>query len=69
VIGPTGTIPMLVATGPVDFRRGAEGLAALVREDMKADPFSGAIHLFRGRARPTRDILHTVCYPACNIAP
>jgi transposase len=31
-----------VATKPVDFRKGAEGLAALVRETMAADPFSGA---------------------------
>lgn len=29
----------MVATKPVDFRKGAEGLAALVRETVKADPF------------------------------
>ncbi|WP_354217154.1 IS66 family insertion sequence element accessory protein TnpB [Bradyrhizobium sp. JR19.8] len=28
-----------MATKPVDFRRGMEGLAMLVREHMKADPF------------------------------
>ena len=43
MIGPTGAVRVMVATRPVDFRKGAEGLAALVREDMKADPFSGAI--------------------------
>jgi transposase len=32
----------MVATKPVDFRKGAEGLATLVRESMLADPFSGA---------------------------
>jgi transposase len=42
VIGPTGAVRVLVATTPVDFRKGAEGLAALVRETMKAYPFSGA---------------------------
>ncbi|WP_410052997.1 IS66 family insertion sequence element accessory protein TnpB, partial [Bradyrhizobium sp. SZCCHNS1054] len=31
----------MVATRPVDFRKGAEGLAALVRESIQADPFSG----------------------------
>lgn len=41
MIGPTGAVRVLVATKPVDFRKGAEGLAALVRETMKADPFSG----------------------------
>ncbi|MEJ2373927.1 MAG: IS66 family insertion sequence element accessory protein TnpB [Pseudolabrys sp.] len=49
MIGPTGTVRVLVATRPVDFRKGAEGLAALVREDMKADPFSGAVYVFRAK--------------------
>ena len=42
MIGPTGAVRVLVATKAVDFRKGAEGLAALVRETMQADPFSGA---------------------------
>jgi transposase len=49
VIGPTGAVRVLVATTPVDFRKGAEGLAALVREIMEADPFSGAIYVFRAK--------------------
>jgi transposase len=49
VIGPTGAIRVLVATKPVDFRKGAEGLAALVREQMQADPFSGAVYVFRAK--------------------
>lgn len=40
---------VLVATKPVDFRKGAEGLAALVREEMGADPFSGAVYVFRAK--------------------
>jgi transposase len=47
MIGPTGAVRVMVATRPVDFRKGAEGLAALVREEMKADPFCGAIYVFR----------------------
>jgi transposase len=39
----------MVATKPVDFRKGAEGLAALVREEMGADPFSGAVYVFRAK--------------------
>jgi len=39
----------MVATRAVDFRKGAEGLAALVREEMPSDPFSGTIHVFRAR--------------------
>ncbi|WP_404294893.1 IS66 family insertion sequence element accessory protein TnpB (plasmid) [Microvirga sp. RSM25] len=39
MIGPTGAVRVLVATKPVDFRKGADGLAALVRDTMGADPF------------------------------
>ena len=49
MIGPTGAVRVLVATKPVDFRKGAEGLAALVREQMRADPFSGAVYVFRAK--------------------
>ena len=49
MIGPTGAVRVLVATKPVDFRKGAEGLAALVRETMQADPFSGAVQVFRAK--------------------
>ena len=30
-------------------RKGAEGLAALVREVMEADPFDGAVYVFRSK--------------------
>ena len=49
MIGPTGAVRVMVATKPVDFRKGAEGLAALVRETMGDDPFSGAVYVFRAR--------------------
>ena len=37
-----------VATRPVDFRKGPDGLAASVR-DTGADPFSGALYVFRAK--------------------
>ena len=49
MIGPTGAVRVMIATKPVDFRKGAEGLAALVRDTMKADPFSGAVYVFRAK--------------------
>lgn len=49
MIGPSGAVRVMVATQPVDFRKGAEGLAALVRETMGADPFSGAVYVFRAK--------------------
>jgi transposase len=53
MIGPSGVMRVMVATQPVDFRRGAEGLAALVREAMQVDPFDGTIYVFRSK-RPDR---------------
>ena len=49
MIGLGGPLRVMVATKPVDFRKGADGLAALVREAMGADPFSGAVYVFRAR--------------------
>jgi len=37
-----------VATRPVDFRKGPDGLVALVR-DGGADPFCGALYVFRAK--------------------
>ena len=48
IVPPTG-IRVLVATKPVDFRKGMDGLAALVQEELKADPFSGVIYVFRAK--------------------
>jgi len=49
VIGPTGAVRVMVATRLVDFRKGAEGLAALVRESIQADSFSSAVYVFRAK--------------------
>lgn len=49
MIGPSGAVRVLIATRPVDFRKGADGLAALVREELLSDPFSGAIFVFRAK--------------------
>jgi len=48
---------VLVATKPVDFRRGADRLAALVRENLGHDPFSGTIFIFRSKRADRLKIL------------
>ena len=40
---------VLVATKPFDFRKGADGLVALVREALGHDPFAGTIFVFRSK--------------------
>ena len=47
MIVPPTTVRVLVATKPVDFRKGMDGLAAYVQEAFKTDPFSGVIYVFR----------------------
>jgi transposase len=40
---------VLLASRPVDFRKGAHGLAALAAEVLGQDPFSGAVLVFRSK--------------------
>jgi transposase len=49
----------MMATKPVDFRKGAEGLAALVRDGMKTDPFSGAVYVFRAKRADRAKMAHS----------
>lgn len=39
----------MVASKPVDFRRGMDGLSALVTQMLFADPFAGDIFVFRAK--------------------
>jgi transposase len=45
--GPTMRI--LVATQPVDFRKGIDGLAAICRRQLEQDPMTGCVFVFRNR--------------------
>ena len=49
ILIPPGPIRVLVATKPVDFRKGMDGLAALVKEQIRCDPYSGVIFCFRAK--------------------
>jgi transposase len=42
-------LQVLVATRPVDFRKQADGLAAIVQGALGADPFCGAVYVFRSK--------------------
>ena len=39
----------MVATKPVDFRKGMDSLAALVMQVLAADPFTGDVFIFRSK--------------------
>jgi transposase len=50
VIAPGGeSLRIYLATRPVDFRKGHDGLSAIVQETFGCSPFSGALFVFRSR--------------------
>ena len=49
MIGLPPGVRVLVATRPVDFRKGADSLAALAKETLQRDPFTGTVLVFRAR--------------------
>lgn len=48
MITPAG-VKVHLALGITDMRKGMEGLAALVQQTLKLDPFCGHLFCFRGR--------------------
>lgn len=45
----TPQMRILVAVEPVDFRAGIDGLAAICRQRLNANPFCGTLFVFRNR--------------------
>jgi transposase len=48
---------ILVAIEPADFRNGIDGLARVCREQLRSDPLSGALFVFRNRRATAIKIL------------
>lgn len=46
-----------LAVKPADFRRGIDGLAALCRQSLNEDPFSGIVFIFTNRSKNAVKIL------------
>lgn len=42
---------------PIDFRKGIDTLAALCRQELRKDPFSGSLFVFCSRSRKSLKIL------------
>jgi transposase len=59
MIGVVPTQKIYLACGATDMRKGIDGLAVLVQEQLARDPHSGAVFVFRGR----RDhLIKVLCY-------
>ncbi len=46
---PSNRVRIAVATKPVDFGKGHDGLRALVRNELRKEPFTGSVFVFRGK--------------------
>lgn len=39
----------MMATKPIDFRKGHDSLAAMLKNELRKDPFTGTVFVFRAR--------------------
>jgi len=49
MIIPGQHVKIVIATKPVDFRKGHDGLAAVAQNELELDPHSGLIIVFRAK--------------------
>jgi transposase len=59
---PSNRVRVLVSTQPIDFRKGHDGLAALVSSVLRKDPFTGTgtgtVFVFRSRRAARLKLLY-----------
>ena len=49
MIFPSNRVRVMVATKPIDFRKGHDSLAAMVKNELRKDPFTGTVFVFRAK--------------------
>jgi transposase len=57
MIQVTPHMRIVVAVAPVDFRKGIDSLAAVCRQQLQSDPFSGAVFVFTNKSRQALRLL------------
>src|SRR2546422_697449 len=58
---------LLLAVEPVDFRKGIDGLVAVCRQRLAADPLAGSLFVFSNRARRALKLLSCLSWRSCLI--
>jgi transposase len=58
MIFPSNRVRILVATRPVDFRKGLDGLAAVVKNELRKEPFTGTVFVFRAKRMDRLKLLY-----------
>lgn len=49
MIFPSNRARIMVATKPIDFRKGHDSQAAMVKNELRKDPFTGTVLVFRAK--------------------
>ena len=49
MVFPSNWERIVIVPKPVDFRKGHDGLAALVKNELRKDPFTGTVFVFRSK--------------------
>ncbi len=57
MIGPAHGCKIFLATQPLDFRKGMDGLAAYVKANLEHDPYSGSLFVFRSKCGDRMKVL------------
>ena len=58
MIFPSNRVRIMVATKPIDFRKGHDSLAAVVKNELHKDPFTGTVFVFRARKSDRLKLLY-----------
>ena len=58
MIFPSNRVRIVVATKPVDFRKGHDGLTALVQNELRKEPFTGTVFVFRSKRADRLKLLY-----------
>jgi len=66
-VPPRPGLRIMVASKPIDFRKGMDSLAALVMQALACDPFTGDVFIFRSkRQAPSRCATSAACPSICR---
>ena len=58
MIFPLQRVRIMVATKPIDFRKGHDSLAAMVKNELRKDPFTGTVFVFRAKKADRLKLLY-----------
>ena len=58
MIFPSNRVRIMVATTPIDFRKGHDSLTAMVKNELRKDPFTGTVFVFRAKKADRLKLLY-----------